>query len=169
VLPGQRGRAGEKGGAHTGPNPTDRSKAGCKRHVLVDGRGVPLALALTAANVHDGVVFEDLIDAVPPVRQAGPGRPRRRPEKRHGDKAYDVPRCRRALRRRGIKDRLARRGVERSDRLGRHRWVVERTLAWFSQFRRLVVRYERRADIHRGLLTLAAILISFRFVQRWFC
>ncbi len=62
-----------------------------------------------------------------------------------------------------------RRGVERSDRLGRHRWVVERTLAWFGQFRRLVVRYERRADIHAAFLTLAAALITFRFVQRWFC
>jgi IS5 family transposase len=81
------------------------------------------------------------------------------------------PRGRRALRRRGIGDRLARpaRGVERGDRLGRHRWVVERTLAWFSQFRRLVVRYERRADIHAAFLTLAATLITFRFVERWFC
>jgi len=56
-----------------------------------------------------------------------------------------------------------------SDRLGRHRWVVERTLAWFSQFRRLVVRYERRADIYAAFLTLAAALITFRFVERWFC
>jgi IS5 family transposase len=130
---------------------------------------VPLALALSAANVHDSVVFEGLIDAVPPVRQPGPGRPRRRPEKLHGDKAYDCPRCRRALRKRRIGDRIARRGVERSDRLGRHRWVVERALAWFGQFRRLVVRYERRVDIHEAFLTLSAILITFRFVQRWFC
>jgi len=45
---------------------------------------------------------------------------------------------------------------------------VERTLAWFGQFRRLVVRYERRADIHLAFLTLAAALITWRFVQRWF-
>jgi IS5 family transposase len=115
------------------------------------------------------VVFEEAVDAVPPVRQPGPGRPRKRPAKLHADKAYDLPRCRRALRRRKIGDRIARRGVERSDRLGRHRWVVERTLAWFGQFRRLVVRYERRADIHDAFLTLAAVLITFRFVQRWFC
>ena len=53
--------------------------------------------------------------------------------------------------------------------MGRYRRVVERTLAWLGQFRRLVVRYERRADLHLALLTLAAVLITFRFVQRWFC
>jgi transposase len=114
------------------------------------------------------LAFEPLTDAVPPVRQAGRGRPRKRPAKLHADKAYDCRRCRRALRRRKIGDRIARRGVGRSDRLGRHRWVVERTLAWFGQFRRLMVRYERRADIHLALLTLAAALITLRFVRRWF-
>jgi hypothetical protein len=46
---------------------------------------------------------------------------------------------------------------------------VERTLAWFGQFRRLAIRYERRADIHLAFLTLASALITWRFVQRWFC
>jgi len=83
--------------------------------------------------------------------------------------------CRQSLRspplppRRHIQPRIARRGIESSAKLGRHRWVVERTLAWFGQFRRLVVRYERRADIHLAFLTLAAALITWRFVQRWFC
>ena len=47
--------------------------------------------------------------------------------------------------------------------------MVERTLARFSQFRRLSIRYERRADIHKAFLTLAAALICFRFVQHAFC
>ena len=47
--------------------------------------------------------------------------------------------------------------------LGKHRWVVERTFAWFHRYRRLLVRYERRADIHLAFFTLAAALISFRF------
>jgi IS5 family transposase len=62
-----------------------------------------------------------------------------RPEKLHADKGYDFPRCRRFLQRRGISSRIARRGVESSERLGRHRWVVERTLAWLSGYRRLTV------------------------------
>ncbi len=125
-------------------------------------------MGLTGANVHDSTMLEAMVDAVPPIRQCW-GPPRKRPGKLHTDKAYDNRRCRRSLRRRRIQSRIARRGIESSARLGRHRWVVERTLAWFGQFRRLAVRYERRADLHLALLLLAAALITYRFVQRWFC
>ena len=70
---------------------------------------------------------------------------------------------------RRIKDRIARGGIDTSQRLGRHRWVVERTLAWFGRFRCLAIRYERRADIHEAFLSLAAALICWNYVQRWFC
>lgn len=113
-------------------------------------------------------MLEEVVDAVPAVRQVW-GRPRKRPAKLHADKGYDSRRCRRALTRRGIRPRIARRGVESRERLGRHRWVVERTLAWFGQFRRLATRYERRADIHLAFTTLAAALIAWRFVERWIC
>lgn len=157
---GRGQRACKKGGGATGPNPTDRGKPGSKRHVVVDRQGIPLAARLSAANVHDSHCFAALIEAVPPIRRPR-GRPRRRPEKLHADKGYDYPRCRRHLRRRGIKARIARRGVESRARLGRHRWVVERTLAWLNRFRRLAVRYERRADIHQAFLTLACALICW--------
>jgi transposase len=81
-------------------------------------------------------------------------------------KAFDHRRCRQALTRRRIRPRIARRGIESSAKLRRHRWVVERTLAWFGQFGRLAVRYERRADIHLAFTTLASALITWRFVQR---
>jgi transposase len=68
--------------------------------------------------------------AVPPVRQCA-GRPRRRPVKLHADKGYDYDHCRRSARQRNNQPRIARRGVDSGERLGRHRWVVERTLAWF--------------------------------------
>ena len=99
---------------------------------------MPLAVALSAANVHDSQLLEPLVDAVPPIwRPVGePGRPRRRPAKLHGDKGYDYPVLRRALRRRGIAPRIARRGVESRERLGRYRWTVERTVAWLLAFRR---------------------------------
>jgi|SRR5215208_3293491 IS5 family transposase len=105
-----------------------------------------------------------MVDAVPAVKgpRGRPGRPRRRPAKLHGDKGYDYPRCRRALRRRGITPRIARRGVESSIKLGRHRFMVERSLAWLLANRRLQVRYERRADILTAFLHLACALICAR-------
>jgi transposase len=127
----------KRGGEHTGPNPTDRGKAGSKYHFLADRQGTPLAVQLTAANVHDSV--EVLVDSVQPIhRPTGePERPRKRPAKLHADKGYDFPQKRRALRQCGITPRIARRGVESSQRPGRHRWVVERTQAWVVAFRKL--------------------------------
>ena len=114
--------------------------------------------------MHDSAPFEALLDAVPPV--AGkPGRPRRRPSKLHGDKAYDHRRCRRACRRRRIMPRIARRGIESGQRLGRHRWVIERTLAWMSRFRRLAIRYDRRVDMHYAFTALACSLICLNALQ----
>jgi transposase len=159
----------KRGGPLTGPNPTDRGKAGTKRHLVVEGQGLPLAVKVTAANAHDGPVFEPLLDAIPPIR-ARFGRPRRRPEKLHADKAYDARHCRAYLRRRGIKSRIARKGIDSSERLGRHRWVVERTLAWLNRFRRLAIRYERRIDIHEAFLRLGCILICWNFIHlKGFC
>jgi MFS family permease len=60
--------------------------------------------------------------------------------------------------------RIARRGIESSERLGRYRWVVERTLSWLNHFRRLKVRYERRADMHHAFLLLGCALICFRML-----
>ena len=121
----------------------------------------------SAANVHDSRMLEAAVDAVRPTKRPR-GRPRKRPAKLHADKGYDYRRCRRALRQRHIAPRIARRGVERSDRLGRHRWVVERTLSWLNRFRRLKVRYERRADILQAFLSLGCALICWRHVQAGF-
>jgi transposase len=143
-----------------GPNPTDRGKPGTKRHVVADRRGIPLAKLLTGANRHDSTVFEELLDAIPPIKTPA-GQRRKRPTKLHADKGYDYPRCRTALRCRRIRVRIARKGIDSSQRLGRHRWVVERPLAWLARFRRLTVRYKRRADIHDAFLTLGCALICW--------
>ena len=108
------------------------------------------------------------LDAVPGVRSGRRGRPRKRPCKLHADKAYDSRRCRKECRARSITPRIARRGVDSSARLGRHRWVVERTFAWLSQFRRLATRYERRADMHTALTKIAAALVTMNQIKR-FC
>jgi len=135
--------------------------------VIVDARGIPLTITVSGAQRHDSMVFESLVDALPAVPGLA-GRPRRWPDKLHADKGYDFPRCRHHLRRHGIQPRIARRGIESPERLGRHRWVVERTLAWFSGFAKLRIRFERRTDIHRAWLTLACAIICLRFVIQ-FC
>lgn len=133
--------------------------------MVVDRAGTPLAVTLSAANVHDAQMLVATVDAIVPVRGKR-GRPRRRPAKLHADKAYDSAVCRLACRQRGITPRIARKGIESRERLGRHRWVVERTLAWLNRYRRLTVRYERRADIHRAFLTLGCALTCWQALNR---
>ena len=156
---GQRAR--EKRGALTGPNPVDRGKASSKLHVLTDAVGLPLAVAVSAANTHDSLALIPLVQAVPAVRsRRGPRR--RRPGKLHADKGYDYPHLRTWLRRRRITPRIARRGVKTSEKLGRHRWVIERSLAWLTGYRRLTLRYERSARLFTSFLTLAATLTCYK-------
>lgn len=122
---------GSKRGPLTGPNPTDRGKNGSKIHLITDRNGLPLSLGISGANMHDSLGLEPLVRGIPPIRsRRGPRR--RRPAKLHGDKGYDYDHLRRWLRKRGIRHRIARKGIESSQRLGRHRWVVERTVSWLA-------------------------------------
>jgi len=122
-------------------------------------------ILVSAANRHDSMMFEQCVDAIPAI--AGlQGRPRKRPAKLHADKGYDYKRCRAHLKLRGIASRIARRGIESSERLGKHRWVVERTHGWLAGFGKLRIRFERRLDIHEALLKLAAAIICARFMDR---
>jgi len=132
----------------------------------VDRNGIPLAVRLSPANSHDATQLLPLVDAIPSIigPRGKPGRPRKRPAKLHADKAYDASPLRRALRTRGITPRIARQGIDSSERLGQYRWVVERTQAWLLGCRRLGVRYERRADLLQGLLHLACSLLCLKFV-----
>ena len=151
-------------GLLTGPNPTDRAKRGSKRHLICDGHGIPLAIKLTGANCHDSTQALPLLDGIPSLQ--GPrGRPRCRPDSVLGDRADDPELIRRASHSRQILPRLAMRNTKHSSGLGRLRWVVERTFARLNQFRRLRVRYEKRPDMHLAFLTLACILICWKFLQ----
>jgi transposase len=126
---------------------------------------LPLHVEISAANVNDHRLLEDVVDGITPVRQPL-GRPRKRPGKLHGDKGYDYPACRTVLRRRGITARIARKGIESSTRLGRYRYVIERCLEWTTRFRRLVRRYEREASHFLGFLRLACAVICYRRAVR---
>lgn len=83
-VPRQRLDRRKKGGAATGPNPTDRGKPGTTRHILTDAKSIPLALMLTGANVHDSRMLEAVVDTVPPIRSCW-GPPRKRPVKLHAE------------------------------------------------------------------------------------
>ena len=89
-------------GKKTGPNPTDRRKAGSKHHVLTDAHGIPLVASLTAANRNDITELLPLVNALPPLR-GRPGRPVRKPALIQGDRAYDSQPHRDVLHRRGIR------------------------------------------------------------------
>jgi transposase len=134
---------------------------------VADGRGAPLAALSTAANVNEGPLLERLVDAIPPLKQphGRPGRPRQRPDRLHADLGYASRGNRRLLRRRGIAPRIARKGIESRERLGRYRWVVERDFAWLHANRRLLVRYERDADLHDAFLHLACALICWHLLH----
>jgi transposase len=118
---------------------------------VVERKGIPLAVKQSAANLHDAQMLAAILDAIAPIKRPK-GRPRKRPDKVQADKGYDYPRCRRAVSQRGIKVRIARKGGESKERLGRHRWAVERTGSWLNSYRRLRIRYERLADIHQAFL-----------------
>jgi transposase len=126
---------------------------------------LPLTVLLSAANVNDHTVFEDVLDSLRAIRQPL-GRPRRWPRKLHGDKGYDYRCCRETLRRRRIIARIARKGIESSTHLGRYRYVIERCLEWVSRFRRLARRYDRKASHYLGFLRLACALICYRRATR---
>src|SRR5688572_21860926 len=149
-----------KGGT-TWPVPGRPRRPGSKHHLICDAGGIPLAVSLTGGNRNDVTQLIPLVDAVPPIRGRR-DRPRRRPRELFADRGYDHDTYRRQLRARGITPRIARRDVAHGSGLGRHRWVVERGFAWLHAFKRLRTRYERRADIHLGLLQLACALICYR-------
>jgi transposase len=148
-------------GDHVGPSPVDRGRPGSKHHLICDAGGIPLAVSLTGGNRNDVTQLIPLVDAVPPIRGRR-GRPRRRPRELFADRGYDHDIYRRQLRTRGITPRIARRGVAHGSGLGRQPWVVERGFAWLHAFKRLRTRYERRGDLHLGLLQLVCALICYR-------
>ncbi|MHB9849054.1 IS5 family transposase [Streptomyces krungchingensis] len=148
-------------GKLTGPNPTDRGKLGSKIRLVVDRVGLPVSVGISAANTHDSLALQPLELGIPPVRSPADWR-RRRPEELHGDKGYDYPYLRRWLREQSITPRIARRGVENSQRLGRHPWVVERTMPWLGGCRHLHRRYERKPEHLLAFPAIATSLINHR-------
>lgn len=151
-------------GEKTGPNPTDRGKAGSKHHLLVDADGIPPNVILTGANRNDTTQLLPLLDGMAPIAGRR-GRPLRKPHYVQADRGYDCEERRRLLRRRRIVPQIGKRRTMHGSHLGVTRWLVERTFAWLHQFRRLRVRYERRADMYEGFLRLGCAIICWRTLR----
>jgi transposase len=152
-------RESAKGGDLTGPNPTDPAKRGTNRYVLTDGRGVPISILLSGANLHDKWSLAGTPDAV--VLKAGRGV--RRPRHCCLDKGYAFRDCAAIVRERHIIAHIRQKGepplVGRAHGRAR-RWVVERTNSCHNWFRALLIRWEVKAKNYLALVYLASALIA---------
>ena len=148
-------------GKKSGRNPTDRGKLGVKRSVLTDGRGVPLGIAIDGANAHDQRLLRDTLRSVPIRRPAG------RSVRQHLclDKGYFGKRSTATAKRFGYVPHIRCRGEEqRRCRAGQkaRRWVVEAAHSWTNRARRLLIRWEKKADNYLGFVHLQFGLIALR-------
>jgi transposase len=147
----------QAGGEHTGPNPTDRAKAGCKRHLLTDAYGIPLVVWVGPANQRDEQAVPVLLWLLWAVLACTGGR--RRVGALQGDRGYGFAHTICLVLAWGIRSLLAPRGSEHGSGLGHTRFVVERTHSWFGHFRRLVQCYERNEAHFLAMQQLAACVI----------
>ena len=141
----------KRGGALTGPNPTDRGKAGTKYHVVVATDGIPLGAVSSAANVHDTRLFPHLLHLAQAVC-AAIGR-------LYADAGDDSADNRALCLRHGIQPRIRKIGATHGSRLGRIRCVVEHDCAWLLANKRLDRRQDRLGRVILALLTAACIFI----------
>ena len=149
-----------------GPNPTDRGKPGVKKSLLVEADGGPLSIVIAGANVPDAQLLDATIEAI--VLE----RPEPEPDfEQHLalDKGYDNDTGYLACIDHGYRPHIALIRDERPPRPKTHkprRWVVERTLAWLSKCRGVLIRYEKKAENYLGMLQLACGLLWFRRLHR---
>jgi putative transposase len=157
------------GGKKVGKNPTDRGKKGTKRSLLVDEQGGPLGLVIDGANRHDTKLLRATIEAIVVER---PIPTPRRPQHLCLDKAYDNPTGHRTVAETRYTGHIRRIGEEKAATTQRQphskprRWVVERTLAWLSKCRVILVRYDKHDTNYLGLVQLACALFWYRRLHR---
>jgi putative transposase len=154
------------GGDAVGPNPTDRGKPGVKKSLLVERSGGPLAVVVAGANVHATKLLTQTLEAIVVERPAPTGK---HPHHLCLDKGYDNPTGEAAVAAHGYTPHIRRIGEEKLDEQGEkrypaRRWVIERTLAWLSKCRALLVRYAKKAENYLAPLKLACALLWYR---RW--
>ncbi|EMN43130.1 transposase, IS4 family [Leptospira weilii str. LNT 1234] len=156
---------GSQRGSLTGKNPTDRAKLGVKRHILTDGNGIPLAITLSGANVHDKRNVKDTLNSI----LVFSGRKRKKPKHLCLDKGYDFKDIEALIKRRNIRPHIRKKGEK--PLIGKYkgkprRWVVERTNSWHNRFRAILIRWDRKAENYLASLYLASSIIAFNFFNR---
>jgi putative transposase len=145
-----------------GPNPTDRAKPGVKQSILVEADGGPLAITIAGANVPDAQLLDATVQAIVLER---PEPEPDFPQHLCLDKGYDNETGWGACIDHGYDPHIALIRDERPDRPKTHkprRWVVERTLAWLSKCRGILIRYEKKAENYLAMLQFACGLLWFR-------
>jgi len=150
------------GGEATGPSPVDRAKTGTKRSLLTEGKGVPIGLAVGGANRPDMRLVEPTFDGIPVKRPS----PRKTRQHLCLDKGYDYDSVRELVVRCGYVAHIPRRGQAPKQRVPRRRgrarrWVVERTHSWMNRFRRILIRWEKKAGNYVAMLHIACAWIAF--------
>ena len=136
---------------------------------MVEASGGPLSVVVAGANIHDTKLLAATLEAVV-VEQVGPSD--KAPQHLCLDKGYDNPTGEEAVSRHGYTPHIRRIGEEKLDstrsrkRYPARRWVVERTLAWLSKGRAILVSYDKKARNYLGMLKLAYILLWYRRQHR---
>jgi putative transposase len=153
-------------GKKTGKNPTDRGKLGVKRSTQIDGRGVPLAVAVEGANVPDQKMVAATLDAIPIAR---PDPTPEQPQHLCLDKGYAGEPVDRAVRERGYTPHVPCKTNELpkpKHRRGKaRRWKVERTHSWLNRARRLLIRWEKKVANYLGFLHLQFAIVALRHAK----
>jgi transposase len=147
-----------------GKNPTDRGKIGTKRSVLTDGHGVPIGLAVDGANRHDFTLTRETIEHIAVER---PDPTTDAPQGMCLDKGYAYTEVRDLLTEFGFTAHIRARGEEaqalkQEAGFKARRWVVERTHSWMNRFRRVLIRWDKKAQNYLGFLHLACAYITYR-------
>lgn len=152
------------GGEKTGPNPTDRGKKGTKRSLLTDAEGIPIGMAVDGANRNDHKMARETLESTPVKR---PTPTATKPQGICLDKGYDYDEVRALVEEFKFIPHIRARGEEaqelkKSTRQKARRWVVERGHSWLNRFRRILVRWEKKAENYIAMLHLACGIIVFR-------
>lgn len=126
--------------------------------MISDAAGTPLLIHITPANVRDEVPVEQMLKSLPAIKQLK-GRPRRKPHALLGDRGYGFPWTIATIALLGILSLLCPRGSPHGSGLGERRYVIERTMSWFGNFRRLKLCYERTGQRFLTFHQLAASVL----------
>lgn len=132
----------------------------------MEAEGGPLSVVVAGANTHDTKLLKATLESIVVER---PQPTEEAPQHLCLDKGYDNPTGHQTAAQYDYQPHIRRIGEEKLDESGQkrrpaRRWVVERTLAWLSKCRAILVRYDKKARNYLALLQLACALIWYR---RW--